>query len=63
MYVLTDGIPLRQAVESVIRWSLLDYSARPTGVPATVANTDTLAYWLEKGGTFTQDSGDVPFWL
>lgn len=63
VHVLTDGIPLRQAVESVIRWSLLDYSARPTGVPATVANTDTLAYWLEKGGTFTQDSGDVPFWL
>ncbi|MBK9123368.1 MAG: hypothetical protein IPM16_09660 [Chloroflexi bacterium] len=63
VHVLADGISLRQAVDSVIRWSLLDYSARPTGVPATVVNTDTLAFWLEKGGTFTQDGGDVPFWL
>lgn len=63
VHVIADGMPLRQAVDSVIRWSLLDYSARPAGVPATVVNTDTLAFWLEKGGTFTNDGGDVPFWL
>jgi argonaute-like protein implicated in RNA metabolism and viral defense len=63
VHLLADGIPVRQALESVRRWALLDYSPQPRGIPATILNTDALAYWLGKGGTFAQEEGDVPFWL
>jgi hypothetical protein len=54
---------VRQALDSVRRWALLDYSPQSRGIPATIVNTDALAYWLNKGGTFAHEDGDVPFWL
>lgn len=63
VHLLADGIPVRQALDSVRRWALLDYSPQPRGIPATITNTDALAYWLSKGGTFAHEDGDVPFWL
>lgn len=63
VHVLADGIPVKQALDSVRRWALLDYSPQPRGIPATILNTDALAYWLNKGGTFAREDGDVPFWL
>lgn len=63
VHILADGLPVKQALESVRRWALLDYSPQPRGIPATIINTDALAYWLVKGGTFAQEDGDVPFWL
>jgi argonaute-like protein implicated in RNA metabolism and viral defense len=63
VHLLADGIPVRQALDSVRRWALLDYSPQPRGIPATIANTDALAFWLSKGGMFAHEDGDVPFWL
>lgn len=63
VHILADGLPIRQALDSVRRWALLDYSPLPRGIPATILNTDALAFWLNKGGTFAKDEGDVPFWL
>lgn len=63
VYILADGLSIRQALNSVRQWALLTYSTPPHDIPATILNTDALAYWLNKGGTFANEDGDVPFWL
>ncbi len=57
-------LPLEEVLRGVLVWSLLAYNIEKLPkMPVTVINTDEVAYWLRKGGTFGAEEGDVPFWL
>lgn len=56
-------LPIEKALRGVLVWSVLAYAERLPKLPVTVMNTQQFAYWLDKGGTFGSDEGDVPFWL
>jgi len=64
VHVISDGVDVREAMRSIRLFRLLhtQLSAAPSQ-PVTTFNTSALAYWLQKGGVFTHEDGQVPFWL
>lgn len=64
LHLIASGLGVEQAIQSVQSWTLLYYgtTAAPQ-FPVTTFNAGELAYWLRKGGTFTAETGEVPFWL
>jgi CheY-like chemotaxis protein len=64
MHVLADGLGIRAALLSIRLFTLLYYGTGGAGLlPVTTVNAGELAYWLRKGGIFTEHEGEVPFWL
>lgn len=62
LHLMAEGLPIRAALESARRFSLLDDTGAAT-VPVTVLNTDSLADYLADGGALIATDGDSPFWL
>lgn len=62
--VIATGVDVREAMRSIRLFRLLhhDATAAPPQ-PVTTFNAGELGYWLQKGGTFTENDGQVPFWL
>jgi hypothetical protein len=67
LHIHTAGetpLPVEKALRGVLVWTLLAYGAeRLPKQPVTVLNTEQLARWLRRGGTFGANEGAVPFWL
>ncbi len=62
--VVVQGVTLPQALNSLRLWMLLYYGTQKTPqVPVTIYNAGGLAYWVQRGGAFSEPEGEVPFWL
>ncbi|MCU0465843.1 MAG: hypothetical protein MUF38_14905 [Anaerolineae bacterium] len=62
LHIAADGLPIREAVEGVRRFALLDDTGAAV-MPVTVLNTDQLTEYLASGGALTATDGESPFWL
>lgn len=69
IHVISQGLPIENALHSLRMWTLLYYTTSPDGqmsaplLPVTLQGAGELAYWLRKGNTFATTEGEVPFWL
>ena len=61
---LLETLPIKQATQSVLSWSLLHYGmTQPARFPVTIQYTDEIAQWFSKGELPDTKESDVPFWL
>lgn len=64
VHVIAEGVDVREAMRSIRLFRLLHtQSTAAPPQPVTTFNAAELAYWLQKGGAFTENDGHVPFWL